>query len=105
MNKKLKKCYSYLNLPYNANIDEVENNEKALIKILQTKSQKNSKRYDKKIKQVVDYSNEIIENINKFGIPKTKAKMRTPNENFVIVQLFIFIAFFILCVVSFVNLF
>ena len=104
MDKELKKCYSYLNLPLNVNIDEVENNERALVRIFQAKSEKTKKNYDKQIKKVIHCSNKIIDNINKSGIPKTKANMKTPRENVVITLFFVFIAFLVAMVISFINL-
>lgn len=104
MDRKIKKCYSFLNLPLNVNIDEVENNERALVKIFQMKAEKTKKNYDKQIKKIVDCSNMIIDNINKFGIPKTKTNIKTPSENTVIIQFFVFIMFVIVLVVSFIKL-
>ena len=70
MDKNLKKCYEYLDLPITATIEEVELRQKALIKIYNNKSTEKGVSYDKKIGIVETSASAIIENIKNNGIPK-----------------------------------
>ena len=72
MDKELKKCYHYMDLPYNSTLEEVQLRRNILIKIYNSKTSVNGKNYSKKIDKIELCTTKIIENINKFGVPTDK---------------------------------
>ena len=101
MEKKLKKCYCCLDLPYNATIDEVEAREKAMIKVLNAKENETKISCEKEIEEVQISSKTIVENIKKNGIPKEEYhRFSTSNES-LIGWIIIFVLVVVLCVLSF----
>ena len=102
MNKSLKKCYHYLDLPYNATEEDVITRENALIKILKAKETKNKVSYEEKINRVMSSANLIIENIKTNGIPNVKPHwFETSNESlFIQIAILCFVG--VLCLASFI---
>ena len=70
MNRKLKKCYHYLDLSYDATIEEIQTREKALIRILNVKSKEKNITFEKEKQMIKKYSEKLIDNIKNNGIPK-----------------------------------
>ena len=66
MDKKLRKSYDYLDLPYSSTIEEVDAKKDIMIKV--AKSDLNNSN-DKQVKRVLNCANLIIDNIKNNGIP------------------------------------
>ena len=100
MEKKLKKSYECLDLPFSATVDEVVARKNALIKVLSAKEIKNKISTEKEIATVESSANAICENINKNGIPKNVCRFESSNES--IVSLFVTLMFVVfVCYMSF----
>lgn len=69
MSKELIKCYECLDLEYNATIEDVDARAKAMIKIYNNKSVEKGVSFDSQIGKIETSAKQIIENINKNGIP------------------------------------
>lgn len=104
MTKELKKCYCYLDLPYNSTIEQVDSQVKVFIKILRAKALKTGKSKSKKINKIVLCANKIKENIEKNGVPQIEetTHFSTPKE--LSTQLFVLIAITIIAFVSYFSL-
>lgn len=70
MKKDLKKCYHYLDLHYNATIEQIQTREKALIRILNVKEKEKNVSLEKEKKLVNEFSEKLINNIKNNGTPK-----------------------------------
>ena len=70
MKKELKKCYHYLDLNYDATIEEIQTREKALLRILNVKSKEKNVSFEKKKELVKSYAETLITNIKNNGTPK-----------------------------------
>ena len=101
MNKELKKCYEYLDLPINSTIEDVQAREKALIKIYQSKAQEKGVSYEKQIGLVETYAREIIENIKNNGVVKEEFHRFESSWNSISILLIIFVFTAMLCFFSF----
>ena len=105
MEKKLKRSYRFLDLPFNATEEDVEARKNALNKILISKGQEKNKSYEKQIQDVNDSANLILLNIKNNGIPNEKPHcFESSNESIIVL---IIIAFFagLACFYSFFLLF
>ncbi|MBE5741473.1 MAG: hypothetical protein E7351_02990 [Clostridiales bacterium] len=104
MTKELKKCYQYLDLPYDADEEQILTREKVLIKILHAKALEKGVSYDKKVDKIVKCTNIIMENIKNNGIPKENRHYFENSFETIISLIFAFILVGIVCVVSFITL-
>ena len=104
MTKELKKCYYYLDLPFNVDIDKVKAQEKVFIKILRAKALKKGVSQKKKIDKVVDCANKIISNIEKNGIPTDKETNLHATGAELATQVFILLAVSIVAIISYLSL-
>ncbi len=68
MKRSIKKCYSILDLPYNASIEDVKLRQKMLTKLINAKSLKNGKLYKRELRKINIAAEKIIFNINKYGV-------------------------------------
>ena len=75
MPKEIKQYYQFMNLSYSSTIEQVEEREKVMIKILRAKAIKKNKSNNEKIDQVVMSANGIIGYIEKNGVPNIKDNM------------------------------
>lgn len=101
MKSAIKKCYSILDLPYNATIEDVRLRQKMLIKLINAKSLKNGKNYNKQIRKINLASEKIVFNINKYGIASKNCKTYESDLNNVFNVVFAFGLVTIFAVVSF----
>ena len=102
MKRKLRNSYNYLDLTYQATIEDVERRKSALIKLFNSKSKEKNVSYDKKIKDVEKAANNIIENIKNNGLPN-KEYHRFECGWATIISLTVALAFAVgVCAVSFV---
>lgn len=99
MEKKLKKCYENLDLPYSATKDEVKARKNALIKILNAKAIENNVSNEKEITLVENSANAICEYIEKNGIPKDEKHFEATKESIVS----LIIVFLFACMVCFFS--
>lgn len=102
MPKNIKKAYCFLNLPYTANKEEIQRQEKVLIKIERAKALKNGKSRKVKINKIVKHSNNILEYIEQNGIPKHSEEVFISTYKDIILELCILIA---VSVVGFIGFF
>ena len=70
MLNQIKRCYNYLDLPYNASIEDVQTRQKVMIKLIRAKGLKTGKLNEKKIKKINIAAEKIIFYINKYGPAK-----------------------------------
>ena len=101
MDKRLKNCYYYLNLPFTATEEDVRIRETAMHRIFKTKEKNNGKSYKKKINRVTSSANLIIENLKANGMPNVKSHwFEISNESlFVLLAILCFVG--MICVISF----
>lgn len=64
MTKEIKKCFRLLNLPYNANLDDLKEKERALIKYYRAKAIKTGVSHDENIAFVRIASEKLYEYIS-----------------------------------------
>ena len=104
MLKDIKKAYCFLNLPFTANKEEVQRQEKVLIKIERAKALKNGKSRKLKINKIVKQSNIVLEYIEQNGIPKFKEEAFVTTYKDVIVELCILVAVSVVGLIGFFSL-
>ena len=80
MHKEIKKYYRYLDLPYNATIDDVLTHEKSKIKTLRAKTIKSGKSYKAEIDKVASYSQTVIEYIKTNGVGEQRTMFESNGE-------------------------
>ena len=81
MEKNLKKSYRCLNLPYSATEKEIKSRKEELVKFYMAK---NNNKNEKKIRDVEDSCNLIIDNLIKNGFPSEKDhRFESSNESIV----------------------
>ena len=104
MLKKIKKCYFYLDLPYNATLEQVKTQEKMLIKILRARALKTGKSQKKKINRIAECANFIQENLEKNGIPNIKECSFNTSGKELVTQLFVLAAVSVIAIISYLSL-
>lgn len=104
MTKEIKKCYYYLDLPFNATVEQVKVREKVMIKILRAKGMKLGKSYKDEINKVVLSAEGIFDYIKKNGIPKEKEPTFDTSISSLTTQIVAMLVMLIFCVLSFVAL-
>ena len=95
MPKEIKKYYQFMNLSFSSTIEQVEEREKVMIKILRAKAIKKNKPNKEKINQVVISANGIVEYIEKNGVPNIKDNMFNTTKTSIFSQLLMLIALII----------
>ena len=84
MPKEIKKFYNFMNLSYSASIEEVQEREKVMIKVLRAKAIKKHKSYNLEINKVVSSANGIVDYIEKNGVPnKRDFLFNTPKSSLI----------------------
>ena len=91
MPKEIRKFYNFMNLSYSSIIEEVQEREKVMIKVLKSKAMKKHKSYDDKINEVVISAKGIVEYIEKNGVPNIKDNLFNTSKSSLIAQLIILI--------------
>lgn len=104
MIKKLKKSYFYLDLPYDATLEQVQTQEKMLIKILRAKALKTGKSQKKNIDRIVESANFIQENLEKNGIPDIKECSFNSSGKTLVTQTFVLIIISAIAIISYLSL-
>ena len=104
MIKELKKCYYNLDLPFSATKEQVQTQEKILIKIIRAKALKTGKSQKKKIDNIVKSANLILENLEKNGIPDIKECSFSSTGKELATQLFVLAALTIVAFISYLSL-
>ncbi len=97
MLNQVKRCYNYLDLPYNATIEDVQTRQKVMIKLIRAKGLKTGKLNEKKIKKINIAADKIVFYINKFGVAKKGFKFET-DVNSTVNLLFAFLLSFVMFV-------
>ncbi len=84
MPKEIKKYYNFMDLSYASTVEQVQEREKVMIKMLRAKAIKKNKSYNEKIDEVVVSANGIIEYIEKNGVPnKLDNLFNTPTKSII----------------------
>lgn len=104
MPKDIKRCYHFLDLPYDATVEDVRSRQKVKIKMLRAQAIRKGISNKKKINEVAIIGEELIDFIEREGVqPPEKVLFDTkPNEIFT--QLAILFIVATVCVISFVAL-
>lgn len=100
MPKEIKKHYHFMDLSYSSTIDEIKEREKVMIKILRAKAIKKRKSFNDKIEQIVNSTNEIVEYVEKNGVPNVQDSTFVTPKNNIFTQLFILLTLIIVLVCS-----
>lgn len=89
MPKEIKKCYNNLNLSYSSTVEQIEEREKILIKLLRAKAIKTGKSSKEKIQKIATDANTLIDYVTKFGIPNKKDFMFETSQTSILAQFLI----------------
>lgn len=104
MPKEIKKCYNYLDLSYSATVEQIEEREKILIKIMRAKAIKTGKSHKAKIQEIANNANILIDYVNENGIPNKKDYMFETSSMGLFTQIFVLISVLILFTSSIIAL-
>lgn len=100
MPKEIKQCYQHMDISFSSTVEEIKEREKVMIKLLRAKAIKKKKSYNNQINKVVNSANNILDYINKNGIPNvTDSLFETPLAS-IITQIVVVIAFAIISICS-----
>ena len=102
MTREIRKCYHYLDLPYNSTEEEVRYNEKAMIKIARAKAIKTGKNSTKRVQQIATSSDKVLDYIKKNGVGEEHQfyKPSTERLSTLIFALVLFIIMFVSSLVA-----
>ena len=101
MKAEIKKCYRYLDLPFDATKEDVELRQKIRIKMLKSKASIKNKSYDSEIEKVNFSALTLLDFIDKNGVqPPAKFSFR-PSAEHVYGELFTLLILIILCATTF----
>jgi len=101
MNKSVKRCYEYLDLPIDASEQIVTIRKTALIRIYKTKAAEKGVSYTNQIRRVETAAKKIIDNIKNNGIPQVKKNFLSFSWTTVSILFSVFIVVGLLCFFSF----
>lgn len=101
MPKAIKKSYYYLNLPFSSTKEDVERQEKVLIKIERAKALKKGKSRKDKIEKIVKHANNILLYVKQNGIPNIKETFNISYKT-IIIELCVLI---VISIVGFIGYF
>ena len=98
MEKKLKRCYEYLDLNYLATAEDVEARKNALIKIANSSAKEKRINVEDEIQKIEDCANKICENLSQNGMPNEDFLYNPSNESLVGIFIsLLFAVFFCWC--------
>jgi len=92
MPKEIRKFYNFMNLSYSSSIEEVQEKEKVMIKILRAKAMRKHKSYGKEINKVVDSANKLVDYIEKNGVPNKRDNLFNTSNLSIMTQLIMLFA-------------
>jgi len=92
MPKEIRKFYNFMNLSYSSSIEEVQEKEKVMIKILRAKAMRKHKSYGKEINKVVDSANKLVDYIEKNGVPNKRDNLFNTSSSSIMTQLIMLFA-------------
>lgn len=98
MEKKLRISYKLLNLPYSATEEEVETRRNAMVKILESET---NKKTENRIIEVKNAAETIITNIKNNGIPKEEHHLFESSNESIIGLLIVLVFVVLICFFSF----
>ncbi len=101
MKAEIKKCYRYLDLPYNATKEDVELRQKIRIKILKSKANSKNKSYDKEIEKVNFSALTLLDFIDKNGVQEPAKFSFRPSAEHIYGELFVLLMLIIVCATTF----
>ena len=104
MTKEMKRYYHFLDLPYNATIDDVRSRQKVLIKVLRAKAIKRGISYKKKINKIAIVGEEIINFIKGYGVQPPEKVLFDTKISDLITQLFLFLIVSTVSIISIISL-
>ena len=100
MPKEIKNHYNFMDLSYSSSVEEVKEREKIMIKILRANAIKKGISCSDKIQQVTNSANQIVDYIEKNGIPNIDDSRFVTSKNNIITQVFIFLSMLVVLVCS-----
>lgn len=104
MPKKVKKCFYSLDLPLNANADQVKAREKVLIKIARAKALKKGYSSKNKVEKIATNANTILDYISKNGVCSEQEYYFNTSPKAIVVQLCLLGCVCIVAFVGFISL-
>ena len=104
MDKELKKHYHFMDLKYDATVEEIKSRQKVMIKVYRAKGIKTGKSYKNEIARVNFATSKILSNIKQNGIPKGNLFNFSSSINDMATLIFVLIIMMIICIVSFLTL-
>ncbi len=101
MKAEIKKCYKYLDLPFNATKEDVELRQKIRIKMLKSKATSKNRSYDEEIEKVNFSALTLIDFIDKNGVQEPQKFSFRPTAEDIYGELFILLILIILFATTF----
>lgn len=101
MKANIKKCYRYLDLPFDATKEDVELRQKVMIKILRAKAVNKNKNYDKKIEKINFAALTLLDFIDKNGVQQPAKFSFRPSTEEIFGEISLLLTVFILFVTTF----
>ena len=87
MPKEIKKFYNFMDLPYSSTVEQVQEREKVMIKLIRAKAIKKNQSYKIKIDKIVSSANGIVNYIEKNGVPNKPDSMFRTSKISIISQI------------------
>lgn len=104
MLKEIKKCYHILDLPYDADMEQIKSRQKSLIKMYRAKGIRTGKSYKTKINEVTAAGYALQNFVKENGVQKASFFNFDTNENDVATSVFVLVLVVIVCTVTFLML-
>lgn len=104
MTKEMKRYYHFLDLPYDATIEDVRSRQKIMIKVLRAKAIKRGVSYKKKINKIAIIGEEIINFIKGYGVQPAEKVLFDTKLNDFITQIFLLLIVSTVTIISIISL-
>ena len=101
METNIKKCFRYLDLPFDATKEDIELRQKIMIKMVKSKSVKDNRNYDDKIEKINFSALTLLDFIDKNGKQEPEKFSFRPSMEDLYGELFTLLIVVIFCVTSF----
>ena len=101
MKAEIKRCYRYLDLPFNATKDDVELRQKMMIKVTRAKAISKGKSYNKRIEKINFSALTLLNFIDEQGIQQPETFSFRPSAEHIYGELFTLLIVMILCATTF----
>ncbi len=104
MTKDIKRYYHFLDLPYDATIEDVQSRQKVMIKVLRAKAIKRGVSYKKKINKIAVIGEEVINYIKGYGVQPPEKILFDTKTSDLLTQIFLLVIIGTVSVVSIIAL-